>query len=107
MISLQGAGFFEPACTASSVNDCPGFVPTISVVAILVDHDKKTILYRGFHSTGILADRPRMLFGPKGVRETPHEVSFENFNALLANPEATTQALMKGAWIAMCLRSSQ
>jgi hypothetical protein len=88
------AGFVEPACTASSVSDCPGFVPTILVMADLVDRDKKTLLYRGFHRTGLLAKRPRMLSSYKGWRETPYTVNFENFDALLSNPKATTQALI-------------
>jgi hypothetical protein len=92
---LSGAlGFIEPECMESSTSDCPGFLPTVIVTAVLYDRDKQTILYRGFHRTGFLdKHRSGVLHSQKGWRETPHSVSFENFNALMADPKATTQAL--------------
>jgi hypothetical protein len=62
------------------------YQPTIHAVASLLDKDRKTVLYKGFHSTG---------WQPTGEawRHTKVDRKFSNFDALMAEPKESSAAL--------------
>lgn len=66
------------------------YLPTITVVVTLLDKDRKTQIYRGFHAAG---------WEPKaeGWKHSPATTTFGNFDALMANPSNTAKALVAAA----------
>jgi hypothetical protein len=65
------------------------YQPTINAVVTLLARDRKTLLYRGYHSTG---------WHPAGDwRHTKATRTFRNFDALMAQPKESTDALALSA----------
>jgi hypothetical protein len=66
------------------------YLPTVTVVVTLLDKDRKTPIYRGFHSAG---------WEPKaeGWKHSPPTTTFGNFDALMADPRNTAKALAAAA----------
>jgi hypothetical protein len=66
------------------------YQPTIHAVASLLDKDRKTVLYKGFHSTG---------WQPMGEawRHTKVDRKFPDFDALMAEPKESSPALYLSA----------
>jgi hypothetical protein len=62
------------------------YLPTIHAGAKLLDKDRKTTLYQGFHSTGW---QP----ASDAWRHTKAQKTFPNFDALMAQPKVSTAAL--------------
>ena len=62
------------------------YLPTIHAAATLLGKDRKTALYKGFHSTG---------WQPNGEawRHTKAQKTFADFDALVAQPKESTAAL--------------
>lgn len=65
------------------------FLPTMLVTAVLLDKDRKTQLYRGFHASGW---KPT----GDGWRHTPAKVTFPTFDAVMQSPPVTAIALKDG-----------
>jgi hypothetical protein len=70
----------------ATLSDKQHYQPTIHVAAILLDSDRKTTLYKGFHSTG---------WKPNGDawRHTVVPTTFSDFDALRKEPKASAAAL--------------
>jgi hypothetical protein len=66
------------------------YFPTVMVVATLLDKDRKTQLYRGYHASGWEQKR-------EGWKYTPADTSFANFNALMLEPAKTADSLVDAA----------
>jgi hypothetical protein len=62
------------------------YVPAMTAVARLIDRDRKTDLYRGFHAAGL---QPRA----DGWRYTPAKRGFSDFEELMAHPGESAAAL--------------
>ncbi len=66
------------------------YLPTITVVAVMLGKDRKQQLYRGYHASG---------WTPKaeGWKSSPAKVTFSNFDALMADPKTSAAALTGAA----------
>ena len=66
------------------------YQPVITAVVTLLGKDRKEELYKGFHASGYasLDDRWRL---------SPATASFANFEALIADPNASSRALLEAA----------
>ena len=66
------------------------YMPTVAVGVILLGKDRKEQLYKGFHSSG---------WAPmaKGWRITPANVTFRNFDAIIQDTKASSEALANAA----------
>lgn len=73
-----------------SQNSFADYLPTITVDVTLLDKDRRTQLYRGFHATG---------WKPIGEnwRHSPPTKTFATFDALMAQPSESASALTRGA----------
>lgn len=74
----------------ASHSDKTHYLPTIHAAATLLGKDRKTELYKGFHSTG---------WQPNGDawRHSKARKTFPDFEALMAEPKESTGALALGA----------
>jgi hypothetical protein len=66
------------------------YLPTIHVEAVLLGKDRKTQIYRGYHSTG-------WKLSGDAWKHTKATKSFPDFDALMAQPGESTGALIASA----------
>lgn len=66
------------------------YMPTVAAVVVLLDKGRREPLYKGFHSAG---------WAPmgEGWRTTPPKMIFRNFDALINDPAASSEALVDAA----------
>jgi hypothetical protein len=62
------------------------YLPTVRLTAILLGKDRKDPLYRGYHAAGWAPSQA-------GWKTAPARKTFSNFDALMADPAATADAL--------------
>lgn len=82
LVLIPSAGFLSPNLAAD-------FLPSVHVIAVLLDKDRKTQLYRGFHASGWKPNGD-------GWRSTPARVTYPNFDAVMQSPPATAASIKEG-----------
>jgi hypothetical protein len=107
VIGHETIGFIDDSSTkVMKIRNRPGIPPTvirtkavrpvIMVNVSLLGRDRKTVLYRGFHAAGWRPVTPNRKI-IKGWRFSPAQDSFEDFDALKADPAKMVSALRNAA----------